>query len=84
MKYRLPIGLLLLIFNLPVFAAITITSATVNGGNSTTVTAGATVTVEVFVTTSGFGNNNDWESTRWQFGSSGATTCEDHADFTSL
>ncbi len=83
MKKSLFVGIALLFFSTPMLAATFITSATVDGGGSTTVTGGATISVEVFVTTTGGGNANDWESTQWRFGAAGATTCVDHADFLS-
>jgi len=54
-----------------------INSVTVDGGSSTTVTAGATVTVELTVTTSGNGANRRWRSTSYTL--DGVTTCHANA-----
>ena len=57
-------------------AAINISSATVNGGATTTVLPGATISVVVNVTiTSG----TDWRSTSWRIGS-GTVNCVNHAN----
>jgi len=63
-----------------VFAARNITSITVDGGSSTTVTASANVTMVVNVTTTGGGSTNDWESTAYTIDSN--TVCIDHGDYT--
>ncbi len=65
-------------------AALTIDSATVDGGSSTSVAPGATVSVSLTVTTSGGGASNDWRSTGWRIaGASGPFTCVNHADYLS-
>jgi len=76
----------LLIFSLLSFeaqAAIAINSVTVDGGLSTSVAPGATISLSVTVTTSGGGASNDWGSTGWLIATaSGALTCVDHANYT--
>jgi len=76
----------LLFFSLLSFeaqAAIAINSATVDGGLSTSVAPGATISLSVTVTTSGGGASNDWRSTGWLIATaSGALTCFDHANYT--
>lgn len=64
-----------------VFAARNVTSVTVDGAGSTTVSPAANITVVVNVTTSGFGTNNNWESTRYTIDST--SVCVDHGDYTS-
>lgn len=64
----------------PAFAARTIDSATLNGGTSVTVAPGATISVTITVTTSGFlGLDTNWNCTRWRIGS-GAWTNVDHGN----
>jgi MSHA biogenesis protein MshQ len=65
-------------------AAITITSATVNGGTTTTVGSGSSITLVANVTTSGGGTANDWESLAWRIATTapGATTCDATPAFT--
>lgn len=69
-----------------------ITSATVDGGSSTTVAPGADISTVVNVTATGIGDGNDWSSTQWRLSTSdaGAMTCTNTApdsnvagDFTS-
>lgn len=67
-------GLLcLLMLAAPVHAARVINSVTLDGGATTTVTPGSTVTVSLTVTTSGNGSNDDWDSTSYTL--NGVTTC---------
>lgn len=56
-------------------AAQLITSVTVNGGSSTTVTPGASIAIKIDVTIS----KTNWGSTSWQIGS-GPVTCVNHAN----
>lgn len=72
--YRLWL-LLLLLLAMPAEAARVINSVTLDGGATTTVAPGATVTVTISVTTSGFGSNDDWDSTSYTV--NGVTTCVD-------
>ncbi len=58
---------------------IAISSATVNGGSTTTIASSGTINVSVGVHVTG---NTDWRSTRYQIGTSG-WTCVDTTDFTS-
>lgn len=44
----------------------TINWVTLNGGTSVTVGPGESITVQINVTTSGSGSDNDWESTSWR------------------
>ncbi len=60
--------------------ARTINGATVDGGSSTTVSPGASVTVELEVTVSGMGYNN-WKSTKYKI-EGGSEICEDTPDHT--
>ncbi|MGD9116291.1 MAG: PKD domain-containing protein [Dehalococcoidia bacterium] len=63
----------------PAAAARSFDSVTLDGGSSVTVAPGATITVVMNVTTSGYGGNDDWRSTSWQIGG-GGYACVDHAD----
>lgn len=64
-------------------AARTINSATVDSSSSTTVVAGATISVSLNVTTNGSGNDRHWKSTAWRIASSsGSLTCENHSNNT--
>lgn len=66
------------------YAVLNVTSVTVDGGSSTTVTPGSSINVQMFVTSSGGGSSNDWQSSRWRFAGIGSWTCVDHSDvFTS-
>ncbi len=58
-------------------AARTVTSATLNGASSVTVTPGTSITAVVNVTTDGSGSNARWYSTGWYIGTSppGSVTC---------
>ena len=58
----------------------TITAATVNGGLSTIVPVGATISATVSVTTASGGGNANWRSTGWRISTTGpgAITCVDH------
>ncbi len=76
---------ILLIFGICLFlsgnswAARTISSATVDGSSSTSVSTGATISAVVNVSTTGNGVNGRWRSTGWRIaGSSGSLTCENH------
>lgn len=51
-------------------SAISINSATVNGGASVTVSPSTAITVDISVTTSGSGSSDNWSSTRWAFATS--------------
>ena len=73
-----------LMFSELAFAGRTVDSATVDGLATTSVSSGATISTAVTVTTSGGGSSNDWKSTGWRLATtSGALTCNDHADETS-
>lgn len=69
-------------------AARTIDMATVNGGLSTTVEPGQTLSVSLSVTGTydcdGCWSTNDWESTGWYIGTTppGPVSCENHQDHT--
>lgn len=60
------------------WAAITVNSATLNGGTTATVLPGASIAVDLNVTTSGSGTANDWDSTAWSIATSppGTTSCD--------
>jgi len=61
------------------WAARSINSATVDGSSSTTVSAGATISAVVNVSTTKKGKKGKWGSTGWRIaGSSGALTCVNH------
>lgn len=64
-------------------AARTVTSATLNGASSVTVTPGTSITAVVNVTTDGSGSNARWYSTGWYIGTSppGSVTCVDHTNY---
>jgi hypothetical protein len=65
-------------------AALVVDSATVDGGATTTVPAGGTISLAVTVTTSGGGASNDWKATGWLIANvSGPLNCANHADHTS-
>src|SRR3954451_18267593 len=59
-----------------------ITSATLNGGTSVSVAAGASISASVAVTTDNADGNQNWRSTGWRIDTStpGAVTCVDHAN----
>lgn len=59
------------------YAAINITSATVNNASSVTVAPSATISARVNVTTT---SGTNWRSTSWRIGSSGNYTCVNHAN----
>ena len=62
----------------------TINWVTVNGGSSTAVTPGDTITVTLSVTTSGSGSSDNWRSTTWEImGTGGSSGCADTPDHTS-
>lgn len=61
-------------------AARIINSATLNGISSVSVAPSASITASVTVTTSGSGTDDNWQSTSWRIGSSGAFTCYNHAN----
>lgn len=56
-----------------VFATMTGTTVVVNSNND--VTASSITSMAVFTTTSGSGDNDDWESTSYRIGSVGSYTC---------
>ncbi|WP_066707877.1 DUF6701 domain-containing protein [Curvibacter delicatus] len=64
-------------------AARTVTSATLNGASSVTVTPGTSITAVVNVTTDGSGSNARWWSTGWYIGTSppGSVTCVNHTNY---
>lgn len=68
-----------LVFSELAFAGKTITSATVDGGASTTVAADADISTSITVSTSGGGANKQWESTAWRIATSSGTYtgCDD-------
>lgn len=70
--------LFILIFMLPntAYAAISITSATLNGLSNVTVATNATITATLNVTTT---NGTNWRSTSWSVGS-GNVTCVNHTN----
>lgn len=70
--------LFILIFMLPntAYAAISITSATLNGLSNITVATNATITATLNITTT---NSTDWRSTSWRIGT-GSITCVNHAN----
>jgi len=59
-----------------------VNTVTLNGVATVTVGSGGTITIVVNVTTDNGGGNNDWQSTAWRIGNSGAFTCVNHADHT--
>lgn len=59
-----------------------ITSATLNGNSSVTVTPLALITARVFVTTNKIGGSEAWRSTSWRIGS-GGFTCVNTIDYSS-
>lgn len=65
------------------YAAITINSATLSGGASVTVLAGATISASLNVTTSGSGTADNWSSSAWRISTTppGATTCDASPNF---
>ena len=67
------------LFSTPAFSARVINSVTVNGVTSAEVAGGDTVTVSVTVTTSGRGNNDNWDSTSYTL--DGTTTCVNTTDY---
>lgn len=75
-------GVGFIIIPVAVNAARSINWIHVDGGSTTTVAPGATVGVQVNVTTSGSGTNNDWRSTSYRI-QSGSFTCVDTSDHTS-
>jgi hypothetical protein len=60
----------------------TVTSATLNGATSVTVSAGATISAAVNVTTDNGGGNSNWHSTGWRISTTapGTVTCVNHVD----
>ncbi len=70
----------LMLFPLEAHAARTISSATLNGGSSVTVSPGAAITAIVNVTTTGNGTAARWWSTGWSISTTapGTVTCVDH------
>jgi hypothetical protein len=80
---RCSLLLVLFLFAVEAKAALVINSATVDGGASTTVTAGGTISLSITVTSSGGGASNDWFATGWLIANaSGPLTCFNHADYT--
>src|SRR6185503_12422316 len=76
------ISLLVVMLSMPAgvaFAATSIGTVSLNGGATATVSGGAAVSIVVPVTTT---NNDDWESTSYRIGSSGAYTCVNTTDRT--
>lgn len=73
--------LCLVLFSSAVFAGRTINTATVDGGSSTDVALGASVTVALNVTTSGTNNNNNWRSISYTLNAS--TVCLSEPNITS-
>jgi len=69
--------ILLLIFPSTTYAAISITSATLNSASSITVGESSTISAKINVTTTG---GTNWRSTSWRIGSSGGYTCIDHTN----
>lgn len=68
-----------------VFAAISITSATVDGTTAGTYGSydpSESISATVNVTTTGSGTDNDWNSTKWRVGT-GAYSCVNHSNHTS-
>lgn len=63
-------------------AARSVGSVLVDGASSGSFIPSEAVNVTVEVTTTGTGEANDWESTAWRVGGSGAFSCEDTADHT--
>ena len=59
----------------------TVNSATVDGASSVTVLGGATVSAAVTVNHAG--SDNNWQSTGWRIGTSGAFNCVNHSDHNS-
>jgi len=81
---RLVLLLVLTLFAAEAHATLVVNSATVDGGATTTVAAGATISLSITVTSSGGGASNDWFATGWLIANaSGALTCFNHADYTS-
>ena len=76
-------GAIFAIIPMGVFAAITINSATLSGGASVTVLAGASISANLNVTTSGSGAADDWSSAAWRISTTppGATTCDASPNF---
>lgn len=61
-----------------IHAAIAINSATLNGASTVTVAPGASIAVNISVTTSGSGTSNNWESTGWRISTTapGTLACD--------
>lgn len=80
---RLVLVLVLMLCANSAHATLVVNSATVDGGASVTVAAGATVSLSITVTSSGGGVSNDWNATGWLIANaSGSLNCVDHADYT--
>ncbi|MDH3220457.1 MAG: immune inhibitor A [Gammaproteobacteria bacterium] len=80
---RLVAALIFTLFATEANAALAVDSATVDGGATTTVTAGSSISLSITVTTSGGGASNDWGATGWLIANaSGPLTCVNHADYT--
>ena len=73
MKNAFIIGFCLFLVSFSTQAERVINSVLLNGSTTTSVTAGASVTVEMNVSTSGRGSNDDWDSTSYTI--NGSTTC---------
>ena len=79
---RLAAMLTSILFAVEANAALVIDSATVDGGTTTTVAAGSTISLSLTVTSSGGGASNDWFATGWLIANaSGPLTCFNHADY---
>jgi len=66
-------------------AGRTINSVTLDGGASVSVAPSATISATVNVTTTGWGQNDNWGSTAWLIDTTppGGTTCENHPNHNS-
>ncbi|MDH3536291.1 MAG: choice-of-anchor J domain-containing protein [Gammaproteobacteria bacterium] len=79
---RLVAVLIVWLFAIDANAALVINSATVDGGATTTVAAGSTISLSITVTSSGGGASNDWFATGWLIANaSGPLACVNHADY---
>ncbi len=80
---RIGVALILSFLAVDAQATLVIDSATVDGGATTTVTAGSAISLSLTVTTSGGGASNDWGATGWLIANvTGPLNCVNHADHT--
>lgn len=74
--------LILALFSTGALAARIINWVTLDGGAAVTVAPGASITVNINVTTTGNGVNDDWRCTRWRVATTppGSSTAANHAN----